>query len=72
MKIDKDQDSDRLAKDAYLSALDLNPSHFNANYKLGKLYIAHNNKEKAIGYIRKAVITDPSNEEAVELLRNLE
>lgn len=72
MKIDKDQESDRLAKDAYIAVLELNPMHFNANYKLAKLYMAHNNKEKALLYIRKAVMSDPSNEEASELLKNLE
>ena len=61
-----------MAKDAYMSVLELNPSHFNANYKLAKLYMAHKNNEKALLYIRKAVMTDPSNEEARELLKNLE
>ncbi|HPS59075.1 MAG TPA: tetratricopeptide repeat protein [Spirochaetota bacterium] len=72
MKIDKDQDSDRLAKEAYMAVLEQNPAHFNANYKLAKLYMSHNNNEKALLYIRKAVMTDPSNEEALELLKNLE
>lgn len=72
MKIDKDQDSDRLAKDAYIAVLEQDPAHFNANYKLAKLYLAHKNNEKALLYIRRAVITDPSNEEARELLKNLE
>lgn len=72
MDFEKNEDNDKLAKNAYLKALESNPSHFYANFKLAKLYREHNNNEKALMYIRKAVNSDPSNEEARELLKKLE
>ncbi len=72
MKIDSDQDNDSLARDAYMKVLELNPSHFNANFKLARLYKSHNNNEKALKYIKKAVLSDPSSEEAAALLKTLQ
>ncbi len=72
MNLEKSDDNDKLAKDAYLKVIEIDTKDFNANYRLAGLYFRHKNNEKALYYIRKAVNRDPSNEEARELLKKLE
>ena len=62
-------EKDKLARNSYLEVVALSPNHKTANYRLARLYFRHENKEKGLFYVRKAIAADPGNSEARELLK---
>gem|GEM_PF-5721038 len=55
-------------KDVLLQAEQANPSAHEAQYELAKLYLKDGDKERAYGYLNKALRTQPANAEYQELL----
>ncbi len=60
------------AKEKYLKVVQLQPLHSKANLRLADYYMKLNNSKMAQFYARKAVEGDPSNQEALEMLKRLQ
>ena len=62
--------TDRLveAKKGLLLAKNINPNHFEINYNLGYIYYIQKEYEKAVPFLRKALITQPDNVTALKYL----
>lgn len=60
------------AKEKYLKVVQFQPLHSKANLRLADYYMKNNNHKMAQFYARKAVEGDPSNQEALEMLKRLQ
>ena len=49
------------AKKGLLLAKNINPNHFEINYNLGYIYYIQKEYEKAVPFLRKALLTQPDN-----------
>jgi len=56
------------AKKGLLLAKNINPNHFEVNYNLGYIYYTQKEYEKALPFLRKALITQPDNVMALKYL----
>ena len=56
------------AKKGLLLAKNINPNHFEINYNLGYIYYIQKEYEKAVPFLRKALITQPDNVTALKYL----
>ena len=56
------------AKKGLLLAKNINPSHFEINYNLGYIYYIQKEYEKAVPFLRKALLTQPDNVMALKYL----
>lgn len=56
------------AKKGLLLAKNINPNHFEINYNLGYIYYIQKEYEKAVPFLRKALITQPDNVMALKYL----
>lgn len=56
------------AKKGLLLAKNINPSHFEINYNLGYIYYIQKEHEKAVPFLRKALLTQPDNVMALKYL----
>ncbi len=54
------------AKKALLYAQTINPNHFDVNYNLGVMFYNQKEYEKALSFLRKALITQPENISALQ------
>ena len=62
--------TDRLAeaKKGFLMAKNIDPNHFEVNYNLGYIYYGQKEYEKAVPFLRKALVTQPDNVTALQHL----
>lgn len=60
------------ARDRYQKVLELQPLHSKANLRLASYYMKNNRMKMAHFYAKKAIEGDPSNQEALEILKRLE
>ena len=56
------------AKKGLLLAKNINPNHFEINYNLGYIYYSQKEYEKAVPFLRKALLTQPDNVMALKYL----
>ena len=56
------------AKKGLLLAKNINPNHFEINYNLGYIYYIQKEYEKAVPFLRKALLTQPDNVMALKYL----
>ena len=56
------------AKKGLLLAKNINPNHFEINYNLGYIYYTQKEYEKAVPFLRKALLTQPDNVMALKYL----
>ena len=69
----KDNTTDEdLAKEYYQRVIEYQPLHSKANLRLAQIAVKNNHKKIALFYAKKAVDGDPSNQEALELLKRLQ
>lgn len=69
---DNPEPDDIRAKDYLLKAIKAEPEHCESLVMLAELYYKHQNNEKALLYTRKALLSDPTNTRARDLLLKLE
>jgi len=60
------------ARDRYQKVVQLQPLHTKANLRLANYYLKNNKTKMAYFYAKKAVEGEPSNQEALELLKSLQ
>ena len=56
------------AKKGFLTARNIDPNHFEVNYNLGYIYYTQKEYEKAVPFLRKALVTQPDNVTALKYL----
>jgi len=64
--------SDKLAKNYFLKVVKLQPDHVKANVFLSELYFKHKNREKARMYAENALMADPANTRAKQMMKYIE
>ena len=56
------------AKKGFMMAKNIDPNHFEVNYNLGYLYYTQKEYEKAVPFLRKALVRQPDNPNALKYL----